>query len=284
MYNLSLIKVVETLKALQRLHATVSKHTLCCKFKTKKNPKKQWSENEFNIRQNRKQIDIKNKKNKTIDKWQNIYIYFPELRPWHWKGKCYLFPVTCTIYLQRWTGILARLGFYRNLLFVNSLESPWGFSGPLLFVILCLSVYHCDSLREICIGWRRARWSFTSVSGVCGWCSRRKIISLLLNKQGHSCRSPALIVLQYISPKHHLCIEFVECHVCLVRPSLPFVSQLRVLWHSTLSAGSCGEEVRAGVPTFQQDVRSQIGDLRFSVNWFCCHKAYFKAVMWRCWG
>lgn len=118
---------------------------------------------------------------------------FLELRPWPWNGKCYLFSVTCTIYFKRWTCILALLGFYRNLLFVNSRESPWGFSGPLLFVvILRLSVFYCDGVREFCIGWRRARWSFTSISGVGGWCSRRKIISLLLNKQGHSCCSPCI--------------------------------------------------------------------------------------------
>lgn len=57
------------------------------------------------------------------------------------------------------------------------------------FVSVCILLW---DLREICIGWRRARWSFTSISGVGGWCSRRKIISLLLNKQGHSCCSPCI--------------------------------------------------------------------------------------------
>lgn len=150
--------------------------------------------------------------------------------------------------------VLALLGFYQNLLFVNSPESPWGFSAPLLFVMFFVSLYAIVTvcLRSVLAG-EGPGGPLQSVSGLCRRCSWRQIISLLLNKQEHLLFH--LHWFSYISPEHRLCIGFVKCRVRLVPLSLPFVSQLLRLRHLRLSPGSCGEEVQAGVPAFQQDVR-----------------------------
>lgn len=81
---------------------------------------------------------------------------------------------------------------------------------------------------------------------------KKKFSSLLLNKQ-EQLLFP-LHWLSSISPKH--CIGFVRCCVRLV--PLPFVSQLLLLRHLRLFLGSCGEEVWAGLPAFQQDVISDL--------------------------
>lgn len=137
------------------------------------------------------------------------------------------------------------------------------FPAPLYLLLFCVSLY---TIVTVCLRSVLAAGG-PGVSEPLGWCSWRKIISLL-NKL-----EQLLFPLRWLSsmsPKRRLCIGCVKCRVRLVPLSLSFVPLLLLLRHLRLSSGSCGQEVQAGIPAFQQDVRWN-GDLRFTVYWFWCH-------------
>lgn len=141
--------------------------------------------------------------------------------------------------------------------------------APLCLLLFCVSLYTTVTvcLRSVLAGGGPGG-SSQSVPGPCRRCSCPEIISSLLNKQERLLFP--LHWLSYISPEHRPGVGFVKCRVRLVALSLPRVSQLLLPRHLRLSLGSCGQEVKAGVPAFQQDVRSSRG-LRFTVDWLLRH-------------
>lgn len=126
--------------------------------------------------------------------------------------------------------------------------SPWILPKPLICELSWVTLrlfwppFVCCYFVCLCILLWQSAWDLYwleegqvvlhKYSGVCGWCSRCKN-NLLTAQQTRTLLLFPLHWLCYISPKHHLCIGFVKCRVCLVPPSLPLVSQLLVLRHPT---------------------------------------------------